>query len=195
MKQIAVFGGSFNPPTLGHFDVIKQILAKDTFDKLLLVPSIAHVFGKKSAPFAMRVELLNLFLQDLKDEKTLNPNNIPIEINLCEQTLFETRKTLGETDITISTYEVLNYLQKEQEAHWLPPCQLSFIIGPDNEKQLCKFKNAKALQKEFKIVVVKETKPIRSTLLRNALQKGKELSPYTTKSLVKKLANLTYYAQ
>lgn len=39
MKNIAVFGGSFNPVHSGHISLVKQIDEKLGFDKILMIPS------------------------------------------------------------------------------------------------------------------------------------------------------------
>ncbi|HIB77351.1 MAG TPA: hypothetical protein EYO58_06995 [Flavobacteriales bacterium] len=45
MTVIAVFGSAFNPPHLGHMDVVRQCLSH--VDQVLIVPSARHPFGKK----------------------------------------------------------------------------------------------------------------------------------------------------
>ncbi len=37
-KLIAVFGGSFNPPTYAHMKIITYMINKTQIDKLLIVP-------------------------------------------------------------------------------------------------------------------------------------------------------------
>ena len=50
--RIAVMGSAFNPPTLGHVDVIEQALANA--DRVWLVPSFRHAWGKEMAPYLDR---------------------------------------------------------------------------------------------------------------------------------------------
>ncbi|MDF4536048.1 nicotinate-nicotinamide nucleotide adenylyltransferase, partial [Vibrio parahaemolyticus] len=51
MKKIAVFGSAFNPPTLGHKSIIDSL---GHFDLILLVPSIAHAWGKTMLDYELR---------------------------------------------------------------------------------------------------------------------------------------------
>ena len=58
-KQIALFGGSFNPPHIGHTLAIIWALSQRV-DKVLVVPAFKHEFGKDLAPFQHRVEMCRL---------------------------------------------------------------------------------------------------------------------------------------
>ncbi len=194
MKKIAVFGSAFNPPTLGHADVIAQCLKMNAFDKILLVPSISHVFAKKMAPFEDRVELLTLFLEDLSEQSPFKEAHHILELTLCEQELYEPAPRDDQSPPPVSTYQVLKYLETVQAALYDERCQLTFIIGPDNQALLPKFQHAKKLQKEFEILAVEETLKLRSTDLRLALQNGKSLHPYTTNRVALRLPEIAYYA-
>jgi nicotinate-nucleotide adenylyltransferase len=58
--RIAVFGGSFDPPHVGHVLLAAWALSAGGIDRLLVVPTFAHAFAKRSAPFADRVEMARL---------------------------------------------------------------------------------------------------------------------------------------
>ena len=55
--RVAVYGGSFNPPHLGHAMVAAWLLWADLADQVWLVPTFKHAFGKDLAPFLRRVAL------------------------------------------------------------------------------------------------------------------------------------------
>ena len=55
--EVALFGGSFNPPHMGHVWATASVLASEAVDHLLLVPTHTHAFGKPLAPFAARVAM------------------------------------------------------------------------------------------------------------------------------------------
>ena len=58
MPEIALFGGSFDPPHVGHLLAAAYVLATEPVDELWLVPVFEHPLGKKpAAPFEHRVEL------------------------------------------------------------------------------------------------------------------------------------------
>lgn len=55
--RIAVYGGSFNPPHVGHGMVAAWLGWTDTVDEVWLVPTYAHPFGKQLAPFEARIRM------------------------------------------------------------------------------------------------------------------------------------------
>jgi len=62
---IAVYGGAFSPPHMGHAMVASWILLTGQADIVLLVPSAAHPFGKGMAPFRRRLDYCVAMASDL----------------------------------------------------------------------------------------------------------------------------------
>lgn len=61
MMRIGVFGGSFDPPTLGHALAALWALEAGPLDRLLVLPNSEHAFGKeRGAAFEARVELCRM---------------------------------------------------------------------------------------------------------------------------------------
>jgi nicotinate-nucleotide adenylyltransferase len=54
---VAIYGGSFNPPHVGHGLVASWVLWTGQADALWLLPSHSHPFDKRSAPFERRVAM------------------------------------------------------------------------------------------------------------------------------------------
>ncbi len=65
---VALFGGSFNPPHLGHLGVCRHVLRVHP-GELWLMPAFAHPFGKALAPFVDRVAMCERMLADLDDSQ------------------------------------------------------------------------------------------------------------------------------
>jgi nicotinate-nucleotide adenylyltransferase len=66
MGEIALFGGSFDPPHVGHLLAGAYVLATEPVDELWLVPVLAHPFGKQfQGSYDHRVELCGRLAQDL----------------------------------------------------------------------------------------------------------------------------------
>lgn len=61
--RIALYGGSFNPPHVGHLLVTSYVLATADIDEVWLMPSYRHPFGKELAPFVDRVEMCGRLAQ------------------------------------------------------------------------------------------------------------------------------------
>jgi nicotinate-nucleotide adenylyltransferase len=63
--EIALFGGSFDPPHVGHLLAATYVLATEPVGELWLVPVHQHPFGKKlAAPFEHRAELCEAMIAD-----------------------------------------------------------------------------------------------------------------------------------
>lgn len=60
MSVVAFFGGSFNPPHIGHVLAVAYLLATQAVDEVLVVPCYRHPFAKKLAPFEHRFAMCEL---------------------------------------------------------------------------------------------------------------------------------------
>jgi nicotinate (nicotinamide) nucleotide adenylyltransferase len=67
--RLAVFGGSFNPPHLGHALMPSYLLARDEADQVLVAPCYAHALGKELTPFEDRVAMVELALSHYRAEQ------------------------------------------------------------------------------------------------------------------------------
>ncbi len=171
MTKIAVFGSAFNPPSLGHLSVIQSL---SHFDQVLLVPSIAHAWGKQMLDYAVRVELLNAFIQDA------NLRNV-----VCctiEEELF------NQDQQAVTTFAVLSELNQKY-----PTADLTFVMGPDNLFNFGKFYNAQQIAQKWTIMACPEKVAIRSTDIRNALQNHQSIQDLTTPTVAKILTKNSYY--
>jgi nicotinate-nucleotide adenylyltransferase len=57
MARIALFGGSFNPPHVGHQLACLYVLETSACDEVWMVPTFVHPFEKQLAPFPDRLEM------------------------------------------------------------------------------------------------------------------------------------------
>jgi nicotinate-nucleotide adenylyltransferase len=55
--NVAVYGGSFNPPHVAHVLAVAFVLATEDIDRVLVVPTFRHPFAKALAPYDDRVEM------------------------------------------------------------------------------------------------------------------------------------------
>ena len=162
-QQVAVFGSAFNPPHLGHADVMHQVLQHTS--SLILVPSYQHAFGKKMMPFSLRLQMLQAMLKDLNLEKRVLVSEI-------ERDIAKRQSEAGKTSQAIYTYDVLEALEAE-----LATDKLVFVVGPDNAapETWRKFYRAEELTKRWELWAAEERLPVRSSGLREKLANNQAL--------------------
>ncbi len=160
-SHIAVFGSAFNPPSLGHKDVISRL---SHFDQIFLVPSISHAWGKDMLDYSVRCDMVNEFIRDLA-----LPN---LHLSKVEESLFQRNNT-------VTTYEVLDKLQ---QLH--PNAAITFVLGPDNFFRFHEFFNAQEIVRRWSVFCCPEQVKIRSTDIRDNVSSKKSISALTTPSVV-----------
>src|SRR5438105_4841598 len=58
--RVALFGGSFDPPHVGHLLAMAYVLGCARVERLLMVPCSRHPFEKQLSPFADRLAMCEL---------------------------------------------------------------------------------------------------------------------------------------
>ena len=101
-----VFGGSFDPPHVAHVLFAGYVLSAYDLQRVLVVPTFRHAFGKPLSPFQDRLRMCELAFADLPR----------VEVSAIES-------TLPAPNLTLHTLEAL------QQRH--PGVQLRLLIGSD----------------------------------------------------------------
>jgi nicotinate-nucleotide adenylyltransferase len=104
--KVAIFGGSFNPPHVGHVLACALVLITEDVDRVLVVPAYKHAFAKALASFDDRVRMCELAMGWLEQ----------VDISRVEE-------ELGGESLTIRTLEHLT------KAH--PAWRLRLVVGAD----------------------------------------------------------------
>lgn len=107
MRRVALFGGSFNPPHVGHVMVATWLLSTGKADEVWLVPAGTHAFGKSLAPFADRVAMARAAVAPLGDR---------VRVEEVE----------GERDGTSYTIDTVEILRARH-----PDVRFSLVVGTD----------------------------------------------------------------
>lgn len=178
--MIGVFGSAFNPPTLGHKSAIMQ--AARQCDKIILVPSASHAFGKKMLAYETRLQLLEHFIDDIQPDVPC-----PLEISTIESQMMATGYQ------PIYTFDVLQQLERELGTH-----QLKFILGPDNAAPGTwqKFYKSQEIDQNWGKIECNEAVNVRSTYLRDAIKTGStepQLLKFTTPEVARYICNNELY--
>ena len=105
-RRVAFFGGSFNPPHVGHVLAVIYALATAPVDEVMVVPVYRHPFSKELAPFADRLAM-----------STLAMGWLP------RVTVSSIEEGLGGDSLTLRTLQHLRAAQ--------PSWQLRLLIGAD----------------------------------------------------------------
>lgn len=108
--RVAFFGGSFNPPHIGHFLAAAYLLATQDVDEVRVVPCFRHPFDKALLPFEHRFRMCELAMGWLPGVVVS-----PVE------------RELGGESRTLRT--ILHLMQQE------PGSQFRLVIGADVLKE------------------------------------------------------------
>jgi nicotinate-nucleotide adenylyltransferase len=103
MQRLALYGGSFDPPHLGHVLTATHVLCTSEVARLHLIPTFKHPFDKALSPFALRCELLEAATAHLGARVVVDP----IE------------SQLGGVSYTIDTVRAFRSAHPEAELLWV----------------------------------------------------------------------------
>ncbi|MGN1112644.1 MAG: nicotinate (nicotinamide) nucleotide adenylyltransferase [Acutalibacteraceae bacterium] len=177
MKKIAMFGGSFNPPHLGHLELALAFIDCLSLDKLLIIPvfSPPHKSGGEMASAQHRLNMCKLL------EKYNNKIEVSdIEINR------------GGSSYTVDTLKALKALYPDDELFliigadmymslqgWYQPeqiCSLAKICTVSrNSDDTQELENHSRFLKRFgceSVILDERVKTVSSTQIRNCLKSG-----------------------
>lgn len=188
-KKLIVYGGSFNPPSIAHITLAKQLIKSLEVDKFLFLP-VGDRYKKDGLISAKhRVNMLNIACED--EEK--------IAVSLIE---IESKKRL----YTIETLDLIRNEYKDYE--------IFFVMGMDNLRDIINWKDYKRLLADYKIIAmnrgtdtlnkvindipdIKSYKDniiqivgllelnISSTTIRQYIKEGKKIGHLTDKKIIK----------
>lgn len=158
-ETIAVFGGSFDPPHVGHTLAAAYVLCAYPVTKLLAVPTAQHPFDKRLTAFGHRMRMCELAMAPLMN----------VEVTDLEQ-------RLGGESLTLRTLEAL------QAEH--PQAKLRLVLGTDLLADTPQWHNFAAVERLAPPIVVQragfETDPsqpclplVSSTNVRERVREGR----------------------
>ena len=78
MLRRAIFGGSFDPPHIGHVLAVKYILSTGAADEVVIVPVFQHAFNKQLTDYDVRLQLTRLaFVDEAKVQVSAIERDLP----------------------------------------------------------------------------------------------------------------------
>ncbi len=154
MKVIAVFGGSFDPPHMGHVFATQHALSVFWIDAIWWMPCYQHRFEKNLSSFRHRLRMCHLATQTFA-KKYVKVSNFERLIQSDGRTLITLRR-----------------LRKEHPGH-----RFQLMIGSDVLRQRQRWYGFKTIEREFGVMVVPRggntgIPPISSSAVRQRLRRG-----------------------
>lgn len=128
--HVALFGGSFNPPHVGHQLAALYVLETAPVDALWLVPCFLHAFDKQLAPFEHRVAMC---------ERLAAPLGGRVRVDTIEG-------QLGGVSRTLNTVKALSAAN--------PGTKFSVLIGSDLRAERASWYGAEELMALVDFIVV-----------------------------------------
>ena len=177
MREIALFGGSFDPPHVGHLLAASYVLAVEPVDELWFVPVHQHPFAKPLVgPYEHRVALCERLAQELPRAK----------VSRAEQESGQAR-----------TVDLLEWLHRKH-----PGVRWALVFGTDLDAEKPQWKQFDRIERLARIVTVRRggygvggvTLPeVSSTEVRALLQSGGDVSRLVPRAVLEAIRDAGTY--
>ncbi|WP_309887800.1 nicotinate (nicotinamide) nucleotide adenylyltransferase [Archangium sp.] len=128
--QVALLGGSFNPPHVGHLLAAHYVRATQGVDEVWLMPTFRHPFGKETVSFEHRVYMCERMCRDAAG-------------------WMKTSRVESEVGKDGRTVDTLDFLYARH-----PEYRFSLIIGSDILKDLPHWKDFDRIERMARVVVL-----------------------------------------
>jgi nicotinate-nucleotide adenylyltransferase len=67
-KSIAIYGGAFDPPHIGHTAFCAELCRQDEYHEIWVLPSFTHPFDKQLTDFDLRMEMCRIAFSTLSEK-------------------------------------------------------------------------------------------------------------------------------
>lgn len=128
-KRIALFGGSFNPPHLGHYEIARRLARRKTIDEVWVLPVFRHPLRKRLAPFSRRLRLCKGFFKPLGSRVKVK----------------DLEKRLGGVSWTIRLIRHLKRRHREDD--------FFLVLGGDSYRQRGAWKDFDSIREEVRLII------------------------------------------
>jgi len=131
--RIALLGGSFNPPHMGHQMVCLYLLEAEQFDRVWLVPCYRHAFSKPLETFERRLKMCRLCAEPFAGR---------VEVSGIEKQLAD-----GGVNRTIDTLHSLDSQYPKKE--------FTLVIGSDILAEAPSWKGFDEIRARYPVLVLR----------------------------------------
>lgn len=141
-KRIALYPGTFDPITNGHFDVIQRALG--LFDELIIAVAISQ---DKKPMFSLddRISMIEESIKGLKNVSVVGFNNLTVELAKTHNATILIRglRTTTDFEYEIQLGYLNNSLDEELETIYLMPTLKNSFVSSSIVRTLIKFNGKK----------------------------------------------------
>lgn len=151
--KIGLFGGTFNPPHLGHLLLAEQCMEKNQLDEIWFIPNTTSPFKQDNPPVAgsHRLNMLALAINDFHREY-----NFKIE----DYEIYKSGVNY--------TWETIKHFRSK-----FPRCEFYLIVGEDIN--IDEWTNPEYIKENVNIITFNTTNGIRSSHIRQRIKEGKSI--------------------
>jgi nicotinate-nucleotide adenylyltransferase len=169
-RRLSIFGGTFDPPHVGHVLAAHYVLMTSRTERIFVVPCAEHPFGKEQAAFEHRLAMCRLACQSLGEA---------VEVLDIE----------GRRRGPSYTIDTIRELRRQH-----PEARLELIVGSDIPPEFPKWKDAEALHSlvDLRVLPRQDASPpaggddetlyhlprISSSDIRDMLAHGRDVAPH-----------------
>lgn len=155
--KVAIFGGAFDPPHMGHIEICRWALEELGLDAVWVIPCFLHPFGKNMTAFEDRLAMCQLAFSSFGKSVVVS----------------DVEQKLGGISVTRRTLEHL--LKKN------PDTQFSLLLGEDIKNEKHRWKDFAVIEKLASVVFIPRGKhspipDVSATCIREQLAAGKSVA-------------------
>lgn len=186
--KVAILGGSFDPPHIGQYLIIRQILElRKDIGKIILIPAFKHQWKKAYASTKDRLEMTKFLLQ----EKT-EISKIEIErqgVSFAIDTIKQIKKETEGEIFWIVGSDIIPEFHKWEKANELTSFA-TFLVFPRDPYHL-----PKKMPKGFELIKGDNliTTNISSTAIRQRIKEGKSIKYLVPEEVEEYIINKKLY--
>jgi nicotinate-nucleotide adenylyltransferase len=165
-REVALLGGSFNPPHVAHVMAAYWTLATQGVSEVWLLPAYRHPFGKSLAPYEERVRMCELAAEAVRG------------VQVCTA-----EAELADDPLVGKTFRTLEHLVEKY-----PALRFALVIGTDIVGETDRWYRWDAVKRLVRVIVVgRQGRPagagqepllpaVSSTDIRSRIERGESVS-------------------
>lgn len=189
MSEIAIFGGTFDPPTLAHEAIIASCLDRPDMDEVWVMPSGSRPDKPSMLSDCIRLEMLDeVHAESFSSDEKLVITNFEMKLPRPTQTA-----------------DTVKALKRDcpQDNFW-------FVFGADSYWDMPNWKSGEELRRDLSMLIVprsgmtmppevgnvrhlKVDQPVSSTIVREAIMAGRPVNGFVSSAIARYLDNNRCY--